>query len=329
MDEIKTNTLLIKDVKLVLDENLDENEVFASTTLNPHVAWIKFVLTDDKPNGNGHRIPVNEFDNIIRTGRFMPLKSAEGSISLDHKDSKPLGVITHLQKENNTVVGLAALWIKERKDDIAKIKEKFSSKDGVHISWELSHKDSIIEGGVETLTGIVMDAATIVGIPAYQGRTPVVQMASLQTTEETMETIELEKHEQIVNELKQELETTKSSFASLEEELESLRQFKTEIEEQRAYAERFDNLKSKFETAGLKPTETYLKDNETKFMAMSEEVLDFFIQELVAFASKEEADANKEASLTTSQLPNIDATKVSKTHTTKSLAEELREYDAK
>ena len=63
-NKVKTNHLLSNELELI-NEGLDKGESFASITLNPFVTWMKFILTDDKPNGNKQVIPENEFDNLI------------------------------------------------------------------------------------------------------------------------------------------------------------------------------------------------------------------------------------------------------------------------
>lgn len=324
---METITFSAKDVELVVDENLTK-EAFASFSNNPNVTWAKFVLLDDQANGNKQRIPQEEFDNIIRTGKFMPLKSRPESIAPDHKDAKPLGVITHLKKEENTVIGLAALWIKERKDDIASIKELFSKKGSVNVSWEVSYGDSEfdLETGVKTLKDVIMNAVTIVGIPAYQGRTPIVALASMENkSEENMETIPMTEHEEIVNQLKEKIKELETLKEEVNTELASLREFKETKEAEEQKLQKLSELKEKFASAGLELTEDYLTENETKLLSMTPEVLDFFVQELVSFKSAKNESTS--SLVVTSKVPNLDGQKDTKND--KSLAERARELDAR
>ena len=47
-------------------ELIGKDDAFAmAQQLNPYVTWVRFILTDDKPNGNGDRIPLEEFSNLI------------------------------------------------------------------------------------------------------------------------------------------------------------------------------------------------------------------------------------------------------------------------
>jgi hypothetical protein len=112
---IKTINLQAKGVQLLIDKlEIEEMAASASISLNPNVAWMKFLLTDDQHNANKQRIPREEFANVLRTGLFMPLKMAYGEVSEGHDDTFPLGVMTHLKTEGNSIQALAALWDRER-----------------------------------------------------------------------------------------------------------------------------------------------------------------------------------------------------------------------
>jgi len=167
-------------VKLVNEDYVSEHvgEAYASLMLNPAVTWAKFILTDDQPNDNRHRVPQTEFHNLIKSGLHMPVKMAYGKINEDHDDAFPLGVITHLKQEDNKVVALAALWTEERPSDVRYIKDKVAAKEPVNVSWEILFGDFTEEDGVVDLKDTSLKAATIVGIPAYAGRTPILAVAA-------------------------------------------------------------------------------------------------------------------------------------------------------
>lgn len=168
-------------VQLVQDNELEAEigEAFSSVLINPAVSWAKFILTDDVPNANSQRIPVEEFANLIKTGMYMPVKMARGEIKDGHENSEPLGVMTHLKHEGNKVVAIAALWSKERPIDIGYIKSQIESNKPVNISWEILYGDSTVnEKGIEDLHDVALRAATIVGIPAYAGRTQMLAVAA-------------------------------------------------------------------------------------------------------------------------------------------------------
>lgn len=160
-------------------------EANASLMLNPTVAWAKFILTDNLPNGNNQRVPTEEFDNLILSGLHMPIKMAEGKIDSGHDNSKPLGVITHLKKEKDPltnadiIVALAALWANERPSDVAYVRELMDAGEDVNVSWELGYRDSTVnESGVEDFIDVVLKAVTLVTKPAYQGRTRFLSVAA-------------------------------------------------------------------------------------------------------------------------------------------------------
>lgn len=161
-------------------ELVDKKDVeYASLNLNPLVTWIKFILTDDKPNANGVRIPKEEFSNLIRTGVYMPVKSGDfGREFLGHPNAWPLGTITHLKEEGDKIVGLAALWKQEREDDVISIKEAFDEGREINLSWEIAYSDEVVEdGGIRALKGVSLLGTTIVDQPAYEGRTPILAVA--------------------------------------------------------------------------------------------------------------------------------------------------------
>lgn len=167
----------------------EASEVFgvavASEVANPAVTYVKFTLTDNKRNANRQRIPDSEFQNLVRTGIFMPIKMAEGEISPGHKFTKPLGVMTHLKEVvnefgNKAIIALAALWSEERPEDIQLLKTRFAEKKPIDVSWEVLYSDAEYNPEFDStdLLGTVLKAATIVGNPAYQGRTQFLSVAA-------------------------------------------------------------------------------------------------------------------------------------------------------
>jgi hypothetical protein len=153
-------------------------EEFASVTTNPTCSYAKFVLTDDIPNLNKKRIDISEFDNLIKTGIYMPIKMTPGEITV-HSSATPLGVISHLKKTNNQVIGLAALWNEERPDDIKMIKESYKKGVPLELSWEILYTDSSVDETtkVEDLKNCVLRGITFVAKPAYDGRTPIIALS--------------------------------------------------------------------------------------------------------------------------------------------------------
>lgn len=338
--------LLTKDIKLLSDNEVTAliGEAEASVMLNPTVSWAKFVLTDDLPNGNKQRIPADEFDNIIKSGLHMPLKMAEGGIEDGHKFSKPLGVITHLRRivEDgvNKVIALAALWNTERQADITRIKSLVEDGEEINVSWELAYGRSVAnEGGIEDLRDVVLNAATIVAKPAYQGRTRFLAVAEEDKEDKTEEVNveELERIKQELAELKakydaavaqlQEKETALASVAEekkgLETELTSLREFKSNLEAEEAKAAKLVAIKTKFSEAGLTKDETYFAENEAMLLGLDEPALDFMVQELAAFSKNAEASSRSNP-----RIPNIPG-EVGEDNSVKEMVKALRERKAK
>jgi hypothetical protein len=258
------------------------NEAFASVSLNPTFRWCKFILTDDQPNLNKNRIPLEEFENLIKSGIHAPIKMAYKNIKDGHDESFPLGTITSLQQEGNVIKGLAALWSMERESDVEQIKKRFDEGLPLNLSWEVLYKTAEEEeNGVFALKDTVLTATTLVGMPAYAGRTPILQVASVQNSEEL--TLELE-------ELKQKNEELQASVLDLTTRLdevtaknEELSQFKASIEAVEAEKVKLAAIREKFVQAGIEKSEDYFTGNKEKLLGMSEDQLDFILQELVSF----------------------------------------------
>ncbi len=148
-----------------------------------NVMWLKFIFTDDSPNANKQGIRQDEYDNIIRTGRLKPFKKMVGSIGEGHDDSVPIGTIASLEKVENRIEAIAAIWEREFPDDVEQIREAHATNSGLNVSWEVLYQDEILdENGVSWLQGVSTRAATLVNRPAYEGRTPILAVAAQWTT---------------------------------------------------------------------------------------------------------------------------------------------------
>lgn len=308
--------------------DLTENEAQASSiNLNPYVSWAKFIFTDDQPNGNNKRIPLEEFQNIIRTGVHMPIKMATGKIEPGHDKSVPLGTIAQLKIEGNKVLGLAALWLAERPEDVQLIKEKNKTDSKAQISWEVLYGSSSTEdSGAITLNDVCVRAATIVGMPAYKGRTPILDVASdtSNNTEENNVEMTLEQLTQKVSELEANLATSTATIAerdtqiaTLTTELTTLKEFKASIDKKQAEEAKFASIKQKFIDSKIEKPVEYFETNREKLLALDESAIDFMLQELVAFSSSNTNNASLNPS-----LPNIQT--VTSGITMKDLAEALK-----
>jgi chemotaxis protein CheY-P-specific phosphatase CheC len=345
--DTKTLTFQANKVELILDDAIiNEMAAEAAISLNKNITWMKLVLTDDLFNANRQRIPREEFANVIRTGVYMPVKMSPETISENHAGAEPLGTMAHLKTNGNTIEALAALWPDERPKDIAYLKEKY--KDGKHIdfSWEITYTGAIEEDGGEALTGVSMNAATVVGMPAYQGRTQTISMSSDKKTdgENIMEdTMKLEDHNKALAELKEnyeaqlkELQDKLEAQAEELKELSELREYKAEIEEAKEKIAKLQNIQQKFEEAGLKVDEDYFKEREEILLAMSSDQLDFLVQEMAASLTKakeaqdnaddDDADAEASVQLTSKNVPNLGTTDSGEI-TQEDIVKYLREQD--
>jgi hypothetical protein len=182
----------VSELELITEDEAKAFDAEASLMMNPYVRWAKFILTDDQPNGNNERVPVDGFDNLIQSGIHMPIKMAEGKIEKGHENSSPIGVITHLKKvfEDgvNKIVGLAALWLNERPGDVSYLKTKVDNGEEVDISWELGVSNKVRNNdGTIDLIDPTLKAATVVGVGAYFGRARITAMAAKKTNKTTIE----------------------------------------------------------------------------------------------------------------------------------------------
>jgi hypothetical protein len=283
----------------------DADYAEASISKNQHFRWAKFVLTDDKPNKNNQRIPKEEFYNLIRTGIYAPFKVARGQISDGHEFAEPIGVIAKLLQLDDKVIGLAALWPRERKDDVEYLEELHKSGNPLNVSWEILYTDSEIDdSGVENLKNVSLVGATIVGLPAYAGRTPVIAVASEANTKMEVDNMddkekaalneqdpeqgtqtESEQNQEFIalseyNALKAEYDALKSEYESLKANLETL---------QSAYAGevRLKTIRQKFASVGINKPDSYFEENRERLLSLSDDAIDFMLQEMVAGLTKE------------------------------------------
>jgi hypothetical protein len=300
----------------------------SSVSTNPLIRWAKFILTDDKPNGNGKAISKNEFSNLVNTGVHQPIKMATGVIKDGHEDSFPIGVITNLTIEDDKIVGLAALWSEERPEDVEYIKEKFDNGEPLNLSWEVKYTESEFVGAVEYLKNVALRAATLVGRPAYQGRTPILAVASANTEENKLEdkSSELESKNK---EIEASLAESASKLEALQKEVEDLRAYKQAIEQEKKDSEMLASIKEKFASAGIQKEDQYFAENKQKLLGMSEDVFAFMLQELVAFSNFAKQSALETSSLKNPGAPQVIAPPREDKLTPKELGRKLREMQSK
>jgi hypothetical protein len=165
-----------------------------ASAANPMQSELSFVFTDYAPNKNKQGVSQAEAANLIRTGLYQPVKvDFQGNAVGDHYGAIPIGPIISLIDEGDRLVGKAVVWREEYADVVTYLEAQSSkasatdtsagSTGGVQFSWELYYTESAMdEAGIEWLGNCTVAATTIVDVPAYQGRTPLLAMAAEQRT---------------------------------------------------------------------------------------------------------------------------------------------------
>lgn len=323
----------------LIKEEDELDDAFASISLNPFIQWAKIVVTDDLPNGNKERVPLEEFENLIKSGIHAPIKMAEEEISDGHDEAlgRPIGTITQLIQEGNKLIALAALWKKERPEDIKLLKEMYSDGNPPNVSWEISFKDfDVDDDGVTNLRGTFLNGLAVVTNPAYKGRTQFVAMSSKNKDKEDFSVEENEKLKSRVSELETDLEKLQKeikekdvALAEKDVELETLREFKTEYERKQAEAAKFDGIKEKFAKAEIEKDDEYFEEKKEFLLGLEEDALDFMLQEMVAFSELlEDSQASDNDKDNKTRVPLV-RNKKNDSLTPKELGRALRESKTK
>jgi hypothetical protein len=352
---MKTHNIVSNIVELSKDDN--DKEVMAAVSRNPTLKWIKFVLTDDAFNVNKQRIPKNEFANLVNTGVHMPIKMAEGAILEGHEYSVPIGTITALAERETSVEGIAALWSREFPEEVKILEEMAKSDKKPQLSWEIMYQDSVAEETGEALRDVALRAATIVGMPAYEGRTPILTMASKTTTAtnpdavvdtvtnegeadykivtEEVKPMEIKELEDKITLLEGEkltlatqVKDLQTAMEALTSERDTLAAFKHTVDATNEKAQKLTAITELFTKSGVDLPEDYLTDDAKaeKLLGMDLAQLEFMIQELAVFASKKtvEESASEKHSITGKKtIPNI--SDKNEDLTPKEIAEKMRE----
>lgn len=166
--------------------------------INPLLTRVEFVFSDFKPNGNKEGLPRTEAENIIKTGRFTPVKiSFNGVKPAGHDNFVPVGFIDNLRIEEDLIVGESFIWNYEYPEVVNYLKTSFAEQEPAQFSWELFHKSySLDTDGVRWLHDCTVQAVAIVDRPAYNGRTHLVAIAEKRSVQAL-----LEERESLVNRL--------------------------------------------------------------------------------------------------------------------------------
>jgi hypothetical protein len=156
---------------------------------HPFQSTIRFVFTDFQPNINRDAVPEAEAANIIATAQYMPVKIwMQGDRpSNDHDGAIPIGPITLIERDGDRLIGEAVVWKQEFGDVVEYLEKATAAQEPVNFSWELWHSDVERDSaGVRWLKDCVVAGITVVGKPAYAGRTPLLSFASTQSRLEAL-----------------------------------------------------------------------------------------------------------------------------------------------
>lgn len=325
---MENKATFIANLEEVVQLGSSEGEAFASLMQNPAVNWIKFTLTDNKPNVNKMIVPIEEFDNIISSGTFMPIKKAVGKIEKGHTNSSPLGVITHLKQVEDKIKGIAALWSKERPKDVEQIKEELQSGKHVDLSWELTYdvEASTKENENLILKNVFLTAATIVGLPAYKGRTSIEAFASDEEDNERKKKMEdaekeLEKLQKKYDATQAKLEELQNSVLTKDTELVGLKKFKEEVDKVETERKKLSTIKEKFTSAKIIKEDKYFDENKDKLLSLDENTLEFLLQDLKVFTAPDDIHKTEDKT----KIPPITGPQPKPDLSPTSIGEQLRE----
>lgn len=283
-----------------------------SSFQHPLQKRMDFVFSDFEPNRNGQGIPTTELENLISTGKNMPIKLVLNNNEKVHYGSIPIGPISHLEKGTfegrDAIIGHALLWSEEYPDAVNYIQSKLDAEEGIYFSWEVYYKNAEKIGEVSWLQDCVVAAATIVDDPAYSKRTPLISFSEFVKNgdnvmdEKTVKELEaaqaeVQKKEQFITELQKrveglekavatstgEAETLRQTVTEQTAELQELRQYKTRAEAERLAAELRTNRKAAIEQAGV---EYDFESNADKVLGMNEDAFHGWLSAMSEMSKK-------------------------------------------
>lgn len=316
----------------ILEDPAEFSEQYAEAAIasNPDIMWMKFIFTDDQPNANKQRVPKEEFSNIVKSGVYMPVKMEGDNPDGNHPLSTPVGTITNLMhpKDSNKVVGLAALWKRERPEGLSAIENKFKDGEIPTLSWELFYQESSLdENGVEDLKGTNVRGITFVRNPAYEGRTNALSVSQANaaqnedtetesvesenddTNKENEKLEELKELQNRIEELENQLEAKSAELDTLNKEKEDLQTWRDEREAEDAKAALVDNRRKMLVESGIEFTDEEWQARSERLLAMDDTTYEFYVQDLVAFSEKnneeEEEEGESNASASNPAIPSV------------------------
>jgi len=293
---------------------MDEQRVVLNSTAkfvavaardNPNLGWLEFVLTDDQPNGNHQGVKREGFASLVETGLLMPLKMAKGEIKPGHNDAEPLGAIASLEEEESQVVGKAAIWKDERNGDYGMLKSMSAEGEPIGISWEIAFTESETDDdGTMWINDPTLLAATIVGVPAYGDRTPVLSVASQEGADDADPDADPDNSEPASDgepaddgepsdddageptddnrEGDDEEAISADELAALQVELTELREYKEKREKEDAVAALLATRLNALSESGFEYTEEEVRNKQELWLDMSDEAFEAMLEVMIS-----------------------------------------------
>lgn len=317
---------------------------------HPYQKRLRFVFTDFQPNSNKQGVPRSEASNLIKSAINMPIKTMfKYNKIYEHPGSFPIGNITSMEEVDDKLIGEAVIWPEEFPEFI----EYFDSKpnEDINFSWELKYRNSQIdENGTSWLQDCNVLSAVIVATPAYAGRTPLIARASdeEQTRSEEMsaeaETTDTEVKPEgttpVVSE-RPNLDTPLSNGerpsmevpATVVEdpvlaELEQLREYKRQIEEDKIQKDLEETRKTQFDEARELFSEDLFQTQSNFIYGLSNDQFSQFLSilKLVKPPVTQKSEASSKNNGSTGVFPDPVSQPSNSEVDIKSLARQLKKY---
>lgn len=301
---------------------------------------LQFVFTDYQPNLNNQGIPRTEAQNIIKSSMHMPVKVNFRGKPKGHEGAVPIGPIVSSYEDGDRILAEAVVWRQEF-PEVAKYLETASAEEGgAQFSWEIFYRDSAEQDGVNWLQDCVVAATTIVDVPAYDGRTPLLAVAE-------NDTLDLENLQKQLAELTEQLKTLREAnsekdskiseletalaeasvivtkITDLEKQVAELTTYKSEIEAKEARETAVAALREKIQKAGIDMSDEAFAERVDTFLSLVPEAFEMIIKDMAALAAKGKASASVSDRVI---FPDPLAQGGSDTPSIKDVAKALREY---
>jgi len=131
--------------------------------------------------------------------------------------------------------------------------------------------------------------------------------------------MELEEALAKIGELEKTIGELQTQLQTYEAELEELRLYKQQAEAEKEAQIKLENIKRLFADRGIEKPESYFEENKDMLLNLSDSALEFMVQELVSFASRESKTAK-------ASVPNVNTFDgAEKEYTPSQLAKLLKE----